>query len=528
MGRPSVMGHNFSQVPQANIQRSQFNRSSGYKTTLDAGYIYPIFRDEVLPGDTFNVRANIFARLATPITPFMDNMFMDIHFFFVPMRLLWENWERFNGAQDDPGDSTDFLMPQMTAPAVTGVQVGELSDYFGIPTGIASIEFNSHFHRAYNLIYNQWYRDQNLQNSVVVDRDDGPDTYTDYVLRRRNKRHDYFTSCLPTPQKGPAVSLPLGTEAPVKGIGKINGTWTTAQNDVYESDGTQADYWNSATNALSTIVIERQPNGSPIVDYPYIRADLSAATAATVNDLREAFQVQRLYERDARGGTRYVELLRSHFGVISPDARLQRPEYLGGSSVPVNVHPIAQTSSTDATTPQGNLAAMGTVGNSAAGFVKSFVEHGVVLGLVSIRADLTYQQGLERCFSRQIRWDFYWPSLAHIGEQSVLNKEIYMDGSANDDAVFGYQERFGEYRYKPSLITGKFRSTYAQSLDMWHLSQEFGSLPTLNSTFIQETPPMARVKAVTDEPDFLLDAYFNTITARPMPLFGVPGQIDRF
>jgi len=528
---PSVMKHQFSQIPRAEIPRSSFNRSHGYKSTFDAGYLVPFFVDEALPGDTFRLKCATFARLATPIVPLMDNLFCDTFFFSVPIRLIWDNWKKFNGEQVDPGDSTTFLVPQMTAPAITGHLVGSLSDYMGIPTGIAALAHSSLWHRAYNLIWNEWFRDENLQDSEVVDKDDGPDTTTDYALLRRGKRHDYFTSCLPWPQKGTAVSIPLGTEARIHGKNAAG----TVNDEVFMYDGVGNTVNLKADTATNEVEVNGSWSGTSglhwandplVVGYNYV--DLTNATAATINSLRQAFQIQRLYERDARGGTRYTEIVRSHFGVVSPDARLQRPEYLGGGSTPVNITPVPQTSVTSGSNPLGQLAGFGTFTHNSNGFIASFTEHCVLLGLVCVRADLNYQQGLNRMFSRRTRFDFYWPALSHLGEQAVLNKEIYAQNDSHDDEVFGYQERYAEYRYKPSLITGKFRSTYATPLDIWHLAQEFGSLPVLDETFIVEDPPMSRIMAVNTEPHFKFDAYFDLICTRPMPVYSVPGLIDHF
>ena len=511
----SVMQHKFSEVPKADIPRSTFDRSHGHKTTFDAGYLIPVLVDEALPGDTIKCRMTAFARLATPIYPLMDNMKMSAFFFAVPVRLVWDNWEKFHGAQDNPGDSISFVVPTQPGVPTTGYSALSLHDYMGIPPGIADLAHNSLPFRCYNLIYNEWFRDQILQNSVVVDTDDGPDTVTDYVLLRRGKRHDYFTSALPWPQKGDAVSMPLGSKARV-----ASDAADTESLTIWSTPAT-AEY--QRMDASTTEVTLKATSGA---EAQSLYADLTNATAATINQLRQSFQIQRLLERDARSGTRYTEIIKAHFGVTSPDARLQRPEYLGGGVGDVEITPVAQTAITG-TTPKGDLSGFGTV-VCKGGFTQSFTEHCYVIGLVSVQADLTYQQGLERMWSRSTRYDFYYPVLSQIGEQTILNKEIYAQGDANDDLVFAYQERYAEYRYKPSRLSGQMRSTHATPLDAWHLAQEFSSLPALNATFIEDNPPIDRVIADPADPHFIFDSYFDYRCTRPMPVYGVPGLIDHF
>lgn len=528
--------HQFANAPMVRAPRSVFDRSCSLKTTLDAGLLVPFFLDEILPGDTMKLSTNFLARLATPIFPYMDNLYMDVHYFFVPNRLVWENWERFNGAQDDPGDSTDFLTPQVVMNASPDVSkgfvaqgYGSLTDYFSLPVindgGLSMTQADapqSMPFRAYNLVYNEWYRDENLQVSVPVQKDDGPDLMDQYVVRPRGRRKDYFTSALPWPQKGPSSVLPLGLSAPV-----AHNAANSAELGVYSDVNAQ----HMAMGSGGSNVTASASGSATAANWLY--ADLSQATAATINQLRQAATLQQLFETDARGGTRYVELLLAHFGVVSPDARLQRPEYLGGGTLNVNVNPIAQTSES-AGSPQGNLAAFGTV-NGSQGFNHSFVEHGYVLGIVSFRAETTYQGGMHRMWKRRTRFDYYWPTLAHLGEQAVFNEELFFTGvSALNQTVFGYQERFAEYRYKPSTVTGKFRSNDPASLDAWHLAIDPGPVysgggmpfPLPLTTLVVEDPPIDRIIAVPSEPQFLLDSFTSVKHVRPMPTYSIPG-LDR-
>lgn len=574
-----VRGHRFSDAPAMYMKRTKFDRSHVYKTTFNSGKLIPVFVDEVLPGDTTRLSVNYFARLATPIKPIMDNIYLDWFFFFVPNRLVWEHWQNFCFEQEDPDDSTDYVIPTVSATGNSGNSyIGSLWDYFGLPvntsgnlSGISALPF-----RGVYLIYNEWFRDENLQKSVKIQKGDtnevlnsarsseqpswvftnGTNIVPGLACPPRGKRHDYFTSALPWTQKGPGVSVGLAGTASIVdpspgtgyllhstsrqlcavsaygGEGSSSGGRRIASNDGSISFGRpgNTDYstvGGFAGNYSNPITMSAQEASTYLGNDSYV--DLDTSSIFTINSLRTAFQMQKFYERLARGGSRYTEVLRSFFGVVSPDARLQRPEFLGSFTKMVNVNPIAQTSATDDTSPQGNLSAYGVTAAKFHGFTKSFVEHGYIFGFVCARADLTYQQGINKMWLRSTVYDFYWPTFAHLGEQAIELREIYAQGSKDDTKVFGYQERYAEYRYKPSQITGKFRSSVTGgSLDKWHLSQFFNNAPTLNEEFIVENPPINRIIAVPSEPEFLLDIGFRYTTVRPMPMFGTPGLVDHF
>ncbi|AXH71913.1 MAG: major capsid protein [Microviridae sp.] len=522
---PTVMksGHQFSQVPSVSINRSVFDRSHGHKTTFDAGLLIPFFLDWILPGDTMTLRLHAMVRMLNPLfKPVMDNLYLETFFFFVPDRLVWTNFPKFMGEQVNPGDSIAYTTPQITL-AATLYSVHSIQDYFGLNSAQHANGTWTHSAlpiRAYNLIYNQWFRDENLINSVTVDMDDGSDGAINITPYKRGKRHDYFTSCLPFLQKGTAVSMPLGTQAPVRRTDAADPGIVSVMDAGGGYDTMQVTAVNTDLRAGTFFGAGAAGNR--------LYADLTGATAATINDFRQAVAVQQFLERDARGGTRLTEIIYNHFHVRSDDARLQRAEYLGGGSTPILINPVAQQSQTGltgGTTQLGNLVGVASAGVGGHGFTRSFTEHGMIIGIVNVRSDLTYSQGVERHWFYSTRYDRFWPVLEELGEQSVLMREIYLVGAAADTTVFGYQERYAEDRYKKSMVTGLMAPTAATDLAVYNLSEEFTAPVTLGQTFIEDQTEtvLDRCVTVNTEPDFVIDAFFDYKCARPMRVFGVPG-----
>uniref|UniRef100_A0AAU8AXX5 Major capsid protein n=1 Tax=Dulem virus 120 TaxID=3145597 RepID=A0AAU8AXX5_9VIRU len=534
----------FSENPTSlEISRSKFTRACSVKTSFNTGDLVPFYIDEVLPGDTFSIDDSKVVRLSTLLTPIMDNLYLDTYYFFVPDRLVWDHWKEFNGENTESAwyPKVEYSIPQITAPA-GGWTVGTLADYFGLPINVPNLSVSALPFRAYALICNEWFRDQNLTDPLFVDTSDvttpgsNGDKDVDIVKGGKPfkvaKYHDYFTSCLPAPQKGPDVLLPLGNEAPVRALSKTHTLGDDWIRFVKREDGKPAVGYVGLDNGI--LAQGASNDGSTFsssggIEPSNLFADLSLATGSSINQLRLAFQIQKLYERDARGGTRYTEILQSHFGVTSPDARLQRPEYLGGNRKPINVTQVVQQSATVTDSPQGNTSAYSLTIDNESAFTKSFVEHGYVIGLMCVRYDHTYQQGIERFWSRKNRFDFYWPVFANIGEQAVLNKEIYAQGSDKDSEVFGYQEAWADYRYKPSRASGYMRSTAPTSLDVWHLGDNYSSLPHLSDSWIREDGKIVdRVITVTSDisHQFFADVFIRNTSVRPMPVYSVPGLID--
>lgn len=543
----------FATLPKVDISRSTFDRSASLKTSFNVGQIVPFFIDEVLPGDTFDVKTSKVVRMPSLITPIMDNIYLDTYYFFVPNRLVWSHWKEFNGENTESAwlPKTEYEIPQLTAPS-GGWNVGTLADYFGIPTGVSNLSVSALPFRAYALIMNEWFRDQNLSDPLSIPVDDATvqgvntGTFVTDVAKgglpyTAAKYHDYFTSCLPSPQKGPDVEIPVAEAATYAVVPRAEQVPKSLfDGSTYHVSKPSGDPGNFNVNGVSFAFgesgdqIKMQAGNLDTHDFPIINnlwaVGSGSAQAATINQLRLAFQVQKLYERDARGGTRYIEILKSHFGVTSPDARLQRPEYLGGNRLPITINQVLQQSGTlDAGTPQGTPTGQSLTTDVHGDFKKSFVEHGYIIGVMVARYDHTYQQGIERFWSRKSRFDFYWPVFANIGEQAVLNKEIYAQGSVKDEEVFGYQEAWADYRYKPNRVTGEMRSQYPQSLDVWHLADDYDSLPSLSDSWIREdSGTIDRVLAVSEKNSNQLfaDIYVQNRCTRPLPMYSIPGLID--
>lgn len=528
---PSARQNHFAMVPRGDVPRSKHTTTHSHKTTFNAGLLIPFYIDEMLPGDTFQGEVTLFARLQTLLFPLMDNLEMETFFFFTPNRICWTNWEKFMGAQDNPADSIAFTIPQLVSPA-GGFATPSIYDYFGLPgvgqilagntISVSAIPF-----RAYNRIFNDWFKDEDLDNNLTERTGDSGDVVGDYAIQTRRKKHDYFTSCRPWALKGGvSVPFPLGTSAPV--IPSTSHAVPTFWNVAPGSAAGQLQ--RAAAGAGTAVNISGVGNAGSNLgwDQPNLIADLNAATGTSVNALRTAMATQQLLEKDARGGTRYTEFLRNHFGVNPEDSRLQRPEYVGGGRTLIETQAMPQTSVSGAT-PLGALAGAAAVTDKHR-FSYSATEHGYIIGIVNVRADITYQQGIARLWSRSTRYDFYLPVFANLGEQAVLNKELYADGSANDALVFGYQERWAEYRYYPSYLSGLFRSRTAGTIDPWHLAQNFTSLPALNTSFISESVPLSRAYSAgagTNNMQILLDTFFKVSRTRPIPIYSVPG-LKRF
>lgn len=533
--------YNFAENPQVGVSRSRFQRNSDNKTTFNTGDLIPIYLDEVLPGDTHQIDVACVMRMATPIFPVMDNAYCDFYFFFVPNRLLWEHWKEFMGENKETAwtPKTEYSVPQVTAPT-GGWAEGTLADYLGLPTKVEGISVSALPGRAYGLIYNEWFRNQNVTQPTLVEvtdatttgKNDGSATNDSAITLAKPlkaaKVFDYYTGALPEPQKGEPITIPLSGNAPIQFFENESLTEKIETGQVWMNHK-DANIMVPVKNTPMQVVggaKQSEPNASTVRSY-YTGADLSNVNATTINQLRQAFQIQKLLEKDARGGTRYREVLREHFGVISPDSRMQIPEYLGGYRLPINVSQVIQTSSSDDTSPLGNTAALSVTTMNKPMFTKSFTEHGFIMGLAVVRTDQTYQQGIERMWSRKGRYDYYWPVLANIGEQAILNKEIYAQGNATDEEAFGYQEAWADYRYKPSKVTGLFRSNAQQSLDAWHYAQDYDALPTLSTDWMEQgEAEMKRTLAVQSQPDFIADFYFMNKTTRCMPVYSIPGLID--